>query len=68
MLIPLIQSVPFVTDDDDTGIVVLSGEFTATEFCALIREAVDIEWTTWKMTWTTTAAEAAAAQMPQRRG
>ena len=41
--IPSIPSVQFVMDDDNTGIVVLSGDFTAAEFRALIRGAMDIE-------------------------
>ena len=64
-LIPLILSVPFVTDDVDTGIIVLSGEFTAAEFRALILGAMDIESMTGTITWTTTTA---AAQSWQRRG
>ena len=37
--IPSIPSVPFVMDDNDTGI----GDFTTAEFRALIRGAMDIE-------------------------
>ena len=56
-------------DNNGTGIVVLSGEFTDAEFRALIRGAMDIELMTGIMTWTTTtAAAAAAAQLRQRRG
>ena len=69
MLILSIPSLPFVVDDDDTGIVVLSRECAAAEFRALIRGAMDIESMTRTTTWTTTtAAAAAAAQLQQHTG
>ena len=48
--------------------ILLSGEFTAAEFRALICGAMDIESTTWTMNWTTTTLAAVAAQSRQRRG
>ena len=50
-----------------TTTILLSGEFTAAEFHTLIRGAMDIESTTWTMTWKTTTAAAAAVQLRQRR-
>ena len=68
MSIPSILSVPLVTDDSDTETIVFSGEFTAAEFRALIRGAMDIKSMTGTMTWKTTTTTAAAVQSQQCRG
>ena len=64
--IPLILSVLFVTGDEDTGIVFLSGEFTVAEFRALVRGAMDIESMTRTMAPRTRARNSAAVNSPDK--